>query len=751
MNKLFIILFLFFFLSLFHGQNNFYDVNQIQKIEIFFAQQNWDYQLDTAKTGKDGFLMASSVKINNISFDSVGVKYKGNSSYDSTYTKNPIHIELNTYKSHHYQGFRDIKLSNGYADPSMVREVLAYDILGNYMPCPQSNFAQVYINGTYRGVYSNSESINKNFCEDHFYSGTGTFVKGNPELTPSPSVKSNLRFLTGDSSAYFNYYEMKSDYGWKNLQALCDTVSNRPGSIASVLNVDRVLWMLAFNNLLVNLDSYNGAFAQNYYLYKDHSAHFNPIVWDLNMCFGGFPFAGNGNTSLGSLSITNQQNLAVNSHANDAYWPLIKAVYSNPTYSRMYIAHMKTIASEFFSNGLYVSRYNAFKSTIDTAVLSDSKKFYSYSDFQNALTANISVGSYSVPGVQTLMGGRLAYLQATADFTNSVPVISNVLAGAGVLNQQVTINANVSNATSVYLGYRQIAADNFVRVSMWDDGLHNDGPANDNIYGARFTLTGNNAQYYIYAENAGSGAFSPQRAEHEFHQINLYPPAKAGEIVINEFLANNKSDVANEFHIKEDWIELYNTTSTPLSLANVYLSDENGKKTKYSFPSKTVIQPNEFMIVWADEFVGGNQLHSGFKLDENGETLVLSNGLKMIYDTYSFGPQEKDVSLARCPDGSGAFAPDKLPSYKLSNCVVGLDETARGSAGLKVYPNPATDNFTVESAAGRRQILNIFDLTGSTKLSTFIDEKQNIDTSEWPSGIYLASTGGGTAKIIISK
>jgi spore coat protein CotH len=38
------------------------------------------------------------------------------------------------------------------------------------------------------------------------------------------------------------------------------------------------LWMLAFNNVFVNLDSYTGGFSQNYYLYKDENRRFNPVV-----------------------------------------------------------------------------------------------------------------------------------------------------------------------------------------------------------------------------------------------------------------------------------------------------------------------------------------------------------------------------------------------------------------------------------------------------------------------------------------
>ena len=106
-----------------------YDEGTVQTISITFAQSNWDALLDAEKAGADGYIMAQNVTINGISYDSVGVKYKGNSTYSSNRTKNPFHIELDTYKDQDYQGYKDIKLSNVYNDPSFVREVLSYKVL----------------------------------------------------------------------------------------------------------------------------------------------------------------------------------------------------------------------------------------------------------------------------------------------------------------------------------------------------------------------------------------------------------------------------------------------------------------------------------------------------------------------------------------------------------------------------------------------------------------------------------------------
>lgn len=735
-----------------YGQS-FYNINAVQKIEVHFNEANWDYKLDTSKLGKEGYLMAQWVKINGVQYDSVGIRYKGNSSYDSTRLKNPIHIELDAYKNQDHQGYQDIKLSNCYQDPSMVREVLAYKILKNYMHCPEANFAQVYINNTYMGVYSNTESINKTFCGNHFFSQDGTFIKGNPNVTPSANTKSNLKQLSGDSTAYFNYYEIKSDYGWKQLEALSDSVTNHPNTISNVIDIDRAIWMLAFNNVLINLDSYSGAFCQNYYLYKDRTQHYNPIVWDLNMSFGGFPFLGNSNTSLGSLTIPVMQALPINIHASDAYWPLIKAIYNNTLYKKMLVAHTRTLLNEVFVSNNYITDYNQLKTLVDTAVLSDNRKFFTYTQFQNALNTNYSVGSYSVPGIQTLMSGRISYLQATTDFTVTTPTViavGNISLPA--LNTSLTFTTHVTNANAVYFGYRFSTIDKFTRVLMYDDGAHNDGALGDNIYGVAINMAGNQMQYYVYAENSNAGIFSPERAEHEFYELKILQNPLPGQVVINEFLAKNNDDVKNEFNLLEDWIELYNTTNTPLSLSNYYLSNENKDKAKFAFPNNTVIKPNSFLIVWADKItLPGNQLHAAFKLDEDGDNIILSNGLTSILDNISFGNQTSDASVGRCPDGVGNFALLQYPSYALSNCIVGLQENSVRNVDFMIYPNPASDHFNLKALNNTKQTIEITNALGQVVYTNKFENTITIPTSNWQSGLYLVKCNNTTKKIIINN
>jgi len=369
---------------------DFYDMNTIQTIEITFEENNWDQLLDIQYATTGDYILAKSVMINGVEFDSVGVKYKGNSTYQSNQVKNPWHIELDTYKDHEYDGYTDIKLSNVAKDPSFLREVLSYQILRQYMDAPLSNYANVYVNGNLIGLYSNSESISKKFVNSRYYSKNGTFVKCNPPDGAGPQSNDfpNLEYLGQDSTDYYDAYEIKSDTGWQELIDLCDTLDNEIGEIEKIIDVDRALWMLAYNNALVNLDSYSGSFKQNYYLYRDESGRFLPIIWDLNESFGRFSNTGSGNLN-GTIAKQQMDHLL---HENDSDFPLIRNLLAVPMYKRMYLAHFKTILIENFDNGSYFTTGQTLQGVIDASVQADNNKFFTYNNFLANLSSDINGG-----------------------------------------------------------------------------------------------------------------------------------------------------------------------------------------------------------------------------------------------------------------------------------------------------------------------------------------------------------------------
>ncbi len=710
----------------------FYDIDTIQKIEISFSQSNWDYMLDTAKNGSENYIMARWVRINGVQIDSVGVKYKGNSSYDSSNVKNPLHIELNTFvQGQDYQGYSDIKLNNGWLEPSMVRDVLGFKILRNYMHCSKANYAQVYINGTYYGLYPNVEAINKDFVNDYFYSSGNPFFKCSP-LIYQLQYFPTLEYLGTDSVSYYNNYEMKSDFGWQSLINLCDTLANNSSDIHKILDVDRALWMLAFNNVLVNLDSYTGVASQNYYLYMDNTERFNTIIWDINMCFGSF----NALTGPPGLTITEMQEMSPVVQSTNSERPLIQKLLADPMYKRMYIAHMRTILNEHFANNSYITEAQNMVSIIDTAFQSDPNTFFSYSEFQNAFTQNTTWGPLTIPGIQVLMDARITYLNSTTEFQQVSSVISNIIV-PDTANPFtiILITADISDANYAYVGYRHSKDEKFTKVEMFDDGNHDDGATGDGTYGAYFDIDVSNTHYYIYAENSDAGVFSPVRAEHEYYKITAIVNVEIqDDVVINEIMASNDVTQNDEFGEFDDWIELYNNSANNIDLSGYYLTDDENSPIKWAFPD-TSINPDSYLIIWADKDEEQGAMHASFKISSSGEAVFLIDTSLTIINEVVFTAQTTDMGYARVPNGLGAFI-IQTPTFSFNNDSLNNIVNINQNDKFIIFPNPTTGIITIKGKY--IDSIEVSNIHGQIIKTTVVNNETTlINLKNEPKGIYL--------------
>lgn len=737
--------------SVLTAQTTFYDPYLIEDIRIYFPTTGWDAILDAA-VANETYTVADSVVINGQKFLQVGVKYKGNSSYNATRAKNPFHIKLDYVLDQNYQGYEDLKLNNGFSDPSMMREISSYKILRQYMDGPKANLAKVYVNGNYHGIYTNAQDIGNRFNFDHYYTSYGSFVKCNPQNVQTGGG-SGLLYSTADSTGYLTQYELQSDFGWNKLQDFIDTLNNFSADIANMLDVDRALWMLAYNDVLVNLDSYSGSFRQNYYLYRNHQHRWIPTVWDVNMSYGSFSMlgtntGGGGPGGGGNLTLTTMQQMDPYIHINDSGWPLINKLLANSMYKKMYTAHLRTINRENFVNADYKIYIDSMHTLADNAVSTDPNYLYTYQNYLNNLTTTIAGGGgpagAGTVGVYQLMDSRATYLEGSTAFAAVPPTITNVIPSntSPYYLENVSINATVSNASEVYLGYRYKKSDVFVRTLMFDDGAHNDGGANDGIYGISIPVNSLRVQYYIYAENSTAGMFSPERAEHEFYEIDaLIQMATSNDIVLNEVVSNNATTVTNEQGKFKDYIEVVNTSSVPLGLNTICVSDDSAVPTKWKFPGSVFIFPGQHLLIWSDD--NDNVYldpHTNFNLSSTGGFLSLSDTLGNVFQTTTIPGQNLDEAWGRCEDIVGDFNVNTNPTPRaVNNCTVGISETEQ-SFGL--YPNPTSTYLSIENNVAIKRV-EILDLTGRTiHVENPNATVTRLTVRDFSSGIYFVKVNG---------
>ena len=727
-----------------HTQEALYDPGTIREIHIRFSEKNWRHILDSLfKNEGDEGRLKGEVTIDGTCLKNTGIRYKGYSSYNENTLKNPFNIDLNyCVKSQNYQGFSKIKLSNVIHDPSFVREVLAYEIARKYMPAARANFARLLINDTLIGLYTNVEAVSDEFNRRHFGTGDRPFIKGEPAKLIYPfGENANLSNSNGpDSMAYQPYYKLQSEYGWGDLYRLIDLLNNAPGQAGDVLDIDRTLWMHAFNFVLLNLDSYIG-YAQNYYLSMDKNGRFNPVIWDLNMSFGSFRdsdgsyhFLGVTIPELASLDPLEHLSFSVSPR------PLMTNLFKNDTLRKMYLAHMRTLVDENIRTGSYYQRGKELRELITGEVLNDPNKFYSFDDF--ILNLDTTVGGTGsmirYPGIRTLMEARMAYLDTLPGYSHA-PTISSVSHEPVIpeIGGEMAVRARVDGATMVFAGFRDNSGGIFTQQTMFDDGNHNDSLAGDGIYGISVPVNGNTVQYYIYAQNDSAGAFLPPGAEYDHYTVQPIP--RYHDMVINEIRFGYSSIPTSATRTCEGWLELINLTTESIDLEGFSVTDNPAEPKKWMIPDTSVASGEYVMIRSAADQAPG--IHLSFDLNPSGGILWFMGPSGTIVDSVSYpslGPQR---SAGRYPNGYGNLG-YMTPTYARPNQYAG----STGSVPL-VYPNPADKTLYVETYASAKLIsLELLDAMGRIVVHTSVNPGSvspanlsifSFDVSACPKGIYF--------------
>ena len=239
---------------------------------------------------------------------------------------------------------------------------------------------------------------------------------------------------------------------------------------------------------------------------------------------------------------------------------------------------------------------------------------------------------------------------------------------------------------------------------------------------------------------------------------------------INEVSASNEI-YANEYWKRNDWIELYNTTSKPIDVKGMYLSDNLEKPHKYQIggavdaSQSTLILPYSYLVVWCDKLDPVSELHASFKLAGEGGDVLLTASDDSWSDRFTYVEHKGDETVGRYPDGTGDVYVMNVPTIAKTNVMssyfVAVEQAQ--TAGIRDLLADNSGAFSLRYAQGKLIVrgqadetaqVNVYSNTGQMAASFNIllnNGYAEISIDNLPAGYYVGNLKGAQGSQTVCK
>jgi hypothetical protein len=333
---------------------------------------------------------------------------------------------------------------------------------------------------------------------------------------------------------------------------------------------------------------------------------------------------------------------------------------------------------------------------------------------------------------------------------------------------------------SIVYNYDEFIGSNYLNdVTIDYSLLHGVGgtlPTGDNLLFADPLFCNPDSGDYTLAENSpcvGTGENGANMGAFGVGCGAIFTPP---ELVINEFLASNEACCTDENGDYDDYIEIYNYGDEAVDIGGLFIADDIGNYDDYyQIPAgndSTIIQPGDFLLLWADKESEQGVLHVEIKLSSDGEQIGLfMPDSTTVVDTLTFGEQSDDVSYGRYPDGSDTWQLMNPTPGAANTQELSLDEALLIPEVFVLhqnYPNPFNPITTLRYDLPEQATVNIiiYDIMGR-EVKTLINQTQDAGyrsiiwdaTNDYgkpvSAGIYLYQIQAGdfvqTRKMVLLK
>ncbi len=664
----------------------------------------------------------------------VGFRLRGNTSRYSA--KKSFKVSFNTYHSgRKFYGLEKLNLNGEHNDPSIIRSKISWDLMRSFgIPAPRSNHIEVYINGNYYGLYIQVEHIDEEFVESRFENKDGNLFKclWPADLDYRGSDPDNYKHMQGDRRVYDLKTNTQAD-DYSDIAQYINILNNvsssvYPCEIENVFNVYDYLKVIALDVILGNWDGpiYN---KNNFYLYHNTASNrMEYIPYDLDNTLG-IDWIGR---DWGNRDIYDW-----NKHGEPR--PIYTKMIASDELKEIYSQYMSELLQENMTGNQLETRILELKNMITPYVENDPyyplDYGYSVQDFHDSY--QMSLGGHVAYGLIPYINTRRSSALQQLESFQQQAIINHIRHKVKNNGHDLRIRAYVKeSADSVLIIYTENGGEQQSLI-MYDDGEHFDREANDGVFANSFTdiQIGTQILYQIKSViNTNVHRISPCEAiEYHFQESQL--PL----LVINEFMADNETTIADEYGDFNDWIEVYNADLNDVYLGDKYLSDNLSNTDKWQMPDIS-IAAGDFLLFWADGDPTKGPMHTNFKLKSAGEEIGIFDNENTGFfplDTLHYGSQLTDVSQGRYPDAGEEWRlyTEATPGY--SNVFDAVNDPF-SDASFSVFPNPSSIGKIYFSQVSN---VKLYGLNGVLLKEEY--QSKEMDISAVSPGIYFIKTDQG--------
>ena len=320
----------------------------------------------------------------------------------------------------------------------------------------------------------------------------------------------------------------------------------------------------------------------------------------------------------------------------------------------------------------------------------------------------------------------------------------------GAKKQTVKLNANVEGAklfvNGIQVPYTEFNGKLFAPVT-----LEAKAPAGYKFEGWKSggeTLSTDATYNMSDATNVSLTASFVALSDDERQQQGITP------VRINEVSASNGIHV-NDYFKRNDWVEFYNTTSEPIDVEGMYLTDNVKKPQKYQITKgdgqvSTIIPAHGYLVVWCDKLDPLDQLHASFKLAAEGGDIMLTAEDGSWADQLTYTEHKADQTVGRYPDGGAEVFVMNVPTIAQANLtssyVTAVDQS--GSVGIKEAKRQSSlsaryvlGSLIVRGNSDGSVKADIYNMAGQSVAShaaTMQSGYAELPVGQLPTGIYVA-------------